>query len=130
MPQVENQRGAFRRGEIKPHKREALEDAGFVFEVESSPDEKTYRSFSYENRWKMRLEQLKQYRDEHGNCDVPTKYAADPSFGKWVENQRGSYNRNTMSQEKTDRLKAIGFNFAKRKRGKKSEQSLINQDSS
>lgn len=119
--QVENQRVAFHRGEMKPNRLEELEEAGFVFKVEPSPVKKPYRSYSYEKMWKRHLDELSEYGDKHGNFDVPTSYADNPKLAKWVENQRGSYNRNTLSQERIDLLKEIGFDFGKRKRGRKSK---------
>eukprot|EP00804_Cyclotella_cryptica_P009021 CCRYP_003131-RA/>CCRYP_003131-RA protein AED:0.21 eAED:0.21 QI:109/1/1/1/1/1/2/402/274 len=120
---VENQRCAFRRGELKPEKLDELKDAGFVFEVESSP-QKAYRSYAYERRFKMRLSELSKYREMHGNCNVPSRYPENPELAKWVENQRGSFKRNELSQWKIDLLKDLEFDFIGRTRGKKSEKTL------
>merc|ERR1712194_261474 len=37
------------------------------------------------------LAKLATFRQKHGNCNVPTKYADDPSLGRWVSNQRANY---------------------------------------
>lgn len=54
----------------------ALERLGFVWSKRDLVD------------WYSRLEELKQYKQEHGDCLVPNKYSANPQLGTWyVYNQ-------------------------------------------
>jgi Helicase associated domain len=34
--------------------------------------------------WENRYEQLVQYRNQHGDCNVPQSYPPDKPFGRWV----------------------------------------------
>jgi hypothetical protein len=38
--------------------------------------------------WKAQLAKLKAYRQRHGDCNVPIRWAEDPQLGRWVGNQR------------------------------------------
>mmetsp|Transcript_3261 Transcript_3261/g.4184 ORF Transcript_3261/g.4184 Transcript_3261/m.4184 type:complete len:343 (-) Transcript_3261:27-1055(-) len=41
--------------------------------------------------WTYRFEQLLRFKKEHGHCNVPYRYDADPSLGLWVSSQRCDY---------------------------------------
>lgn len=41
--------------------------------------------------WEQRYEELKAYKEEHGECLVPNKYQLKPKLAKWVGNQRSAY---------------------------------------
>uniref|UniRef100_A0A7S2HWS7 Helicase-associated domain-containing protein n=1 Tax=Helicotheca tamesis TaxID=374047 RepID=A0A7S2HWS7_9STRA len=76
-----------------------------------------------ENTWHKMLDQLKKYRDEHGDCLVPYRYKHNKALGRWVYNQRYQYTclqqgkRTQMTQEHVDKLNKLGFvwKLAKRK---------------
>jgi hypothetical protein len=34
--------------------------------------------------WNQKLEELKAYEAEHGDCLVPQRYPANPQLGAWV----------------------------------------------
>ena len=42
-------------------------------------------------KWQVQYNKLKEYRNEHGNCNVPRRYEVNPSLGNWVKNQRYEY---------------------------------------
>jgi hypothetical protein len=71
--------------------------------------------------WFDRFEELKTYKEEHGECLVPQKYPPNPSLGTWVNKQRMEYkllmdnHKSSMTPERLDALKEIGFTWAKRK---------------
>jgi len=114
---VENTRCKYNRGELSEERVDELKEVGFAFQVESSAEKLPYKSYAYEQKWEQHLQQLIDYRDEHGDCNVPTKYDVNPKLAKWCENQKGAYLKNNLKQERIDRLKAVGFSFEKRKRG-------------
>ena len=35
--------------------------------------------------WKKRYDQLVDYQAEHGDCNVPQRFAANPELGRWVK---------------------------------------------
>lgn len=77
--------------------------------------------------WDMKLEQLKEYKKEHGHCRVPArkkKGENDPDhdpdiqkLAKWVEHQRGMYwkrkrgDKTSLSDERVEALEEIGFEW-------------------
>lgn len=71
--------------------------------------------------WYERFEDLKKYKEKHGNCLVPQKYPPNPSLGIWVNKQRMEYKllldneKSSMSPDRLESLQSIGFVWAKRK---------------
>jgi len=71
--------------------------------------------------WYERFRELREYKDQHGNCMVPQKYEPNPSLGIWVNKQRMEYKllqdgeKSSMTSERLSALQSIGFVWAKRK---------------
>jgi phosphoenolpyruvate-protein kinase (PTS system EI component) len=64
--------------------------------------------------WQARYQELVEYRQTHGNCDVPTKYIANPALGRWVSTQRSQFKtfpNKHMTQERVNDLNDIGFRW-------------------
>jgi len=61
--------------------------------------------------WDERVEELKQYKQDNGDCNVPQHYEANPHLGKWVSNKRTAYKNGTLSKEHICLLEDIGFNW-------------------
>eukprot|EP00985_Skeletonema_marinoi_P026725 scaffold20968_cov120-Skeletonema_marinoi.AAC.4 len=55
------------------------------------------------------LQQLKQYKDKHGNTLVPQNYPDNPQLGKWVDKQRQNRQNNKLATERIDKLNEIDF---------------------
>jgi hypothetical protein len=72
---VMNQRAQYkllhehRASTMTPERMEALEEAGFVWSMCDHVD------------WDARLQELREYRDKHGDCLVPNKYPPNPQLG-------------------------------------------------
>mmetsp|Transcript_14013 Transcript_14013/g.21506 ORF Transcript_14013/g.21506 Transcript_14013/m.21506 type:complete len:435 (+) Transcript_14013:115-1419(+) len=62
-----------------------LNSVGFVWDVNKMIDAE------HKREWDRNLEQLKLYKIEHGNCNVPSKYAPIPHLGSWMARQRAHY---------------------------------------
>ena len=89
-----------------------------------SPDSKSTstsassRSINSFDMWQTRFEELKKYKAEHGNTDVPQKFG---SLGIWVNKQRNGYTHlkkgksSQLTQERITQLKSIGFRWAQQK---------------
>lgn len=103
---VRAQRMVYKRNQMTQQRKESLESLSFDFEVEGTgtPRQK-------EETWNARLEQIKQYKDEHGHCNVPGTFAKDPVLGRWVGTQRTSYRRGQMRKDRVDALEALGFQW-------------------
>ena len=68
---VDVQRQMIQLGTLKPDRLKLLNDIGFCRNAR-------------ESRWQMRFEELTQYWQEHGHCEVPQKYQETPGLGDWV----------------------------------------------
>mmetsp|Transcript_23730 Transcript_23730/g.27442 ORF Transcript_23730/g.27442 Transcript_23730/m.27442 type:complete len:671 (+) Transcript_23730:238-2250(+) len=69
--------------------------------------------------WDMHFAALKEFREEHGHCDVRVRSKQNPtgSLGRWVEKQRSQYHSKNegkdtkLNQEQVDKLDGIGFKW-------------------
>ena len=98
---VDNQRRAQRTGKLSQEKFDRLEAIGFVWAVRA----RTVIS------WDEAFEGLLAFKAECGTCLVPQHHKTASGFrlGRWVDNQRRAQRTGKLSQEKFDRLEAIGF---------------------
>ena len=51
-----------------------------------------------EELWQQRIQELQQFKLQHGHCLVPRKYDPNPSLSAWVATQRKNYNRRMKGQ--------------------------------
>ena len=58
--------------------------------------------------WEEMLETLKKYKEEHGDCNVPTDWE-NPKLVNWVRVQRNNHRNNQLNQDHIKRLDEIGF---------------------
>jgi len=69
-----------KKSSMTPWKLQALEDLGF-----------TWARRKGQPSWDARYAELVAYKQEHGDCNVPTKYTINPALGRWVSTQRSQY---------------------------------------
>jgi hypothetical protein len=83
---------------------------------------------SFGESWHQRLEELKAYKKEHGNCLVPSRYPPNPELGIWVGTQRTQYRhylkakeagdeasmKSAMNEDRVAELEEMGFIWALR----------------
>lgn len=84
--------------------------------------------------WQERLEQLKEYKEEHGNLLIPIRYKLNPSLGKFVHNTREQYKlyhkktppgykkKCSLTAGRIEQLEALGFAWTT-ERTKKQDES-------
>jgi len=78
-------------------------------------------STGHSDGWHTRFEELKEYKETHGNCEVPQKYSPNLSLGLWVNKQRNEYSKrkkgkkSQMTEERESKLDRIGFRWAQSK---------------
>ena len=82
-----------------------LDDLGFVWVVRDN--------FV---AWDLRYDLLVDYKNENGNCKVPSKYEVQGvRLGRWVTEQRSQFNKkekgqkSNLTDKRMNRLNAIGF---------------------
>ena len=76
-----------------------------------APLKATKRQINEQNKWDTRSEQLRAYKEVHGDCNVPRKYAQNPQLGEWVITQRRMHKDEKLSVDRTKQLEKIGFEW-------------------
>ena len=61
--------------------------------------------------WDERFGELVKFKEENGHCNVPNRYDKNPSLGSWVSKQRQDYKKKGLTQDRIDKLNAIGFDW-------------------
>jgi hypothetical protein len=89
---VANQRQRFKNKSLSEERIAKLNKLGFTWEV-----------------WMKRYNELVEYRREFGNCNVPVKYQSQTLLGEWVRRQRQHFKNKSISEERINKLNAIGF---------------------
>mmetsp|Transcript_19020 Transcript_19020/g.55214 ORF Transcript_19020/g.55214 Transcript_19020/m.55214 type:complete len:208 (-) Transcript_19020:101-724(-) len=68
--------------------------------------------------WSIRFEELKTFKEKHGDCLVPQRYPPNPQLGTWVNTQRRHYRlmkdgkHSSMNEDRVQALEDIGFIWA------------------
>jgi len=76
--------------------------------------------------WEDRLEELKQYKAEFGDCQVPQHYVLNRKLGKWVNRVRTEYKhfrngtKSAMTVERIALLGALDFEWTNSTKGRPS----------
>ncbi|MEI8375691.1 MAG: helicase associated domain-containing protein [Planctomycetota bacterium] len=61
--------------------------------------------------WKQHITDLKAFKKEHGNCNVPKRYSLNPAMGQWVSNLRQRKKRGELTEDKIFSLDSLGFSW-------------------
>ena len=76
-----------------------------------------------ENSWLKRYNELIFYKEMHGHCNVPQKYAPNKALGRWVHKQRHDLLREIQQEkitpiwkERVCLLTKIGFDWSSRRK--------------
>jgi len=83
---VNNQRSEYRRmrqgkqSSMTEEKVQELEKMGFLWNVRDA-----------RTPWNVRLEELRQYKEKHGDCNVPNNWPENQPLSSWVSKQRQQY---------------------------------------
>ena len=89
---------------MSPHRIKMLENIGFVWDVHGAT-------------WEKRFQELNEYKQQHGNCDLPSSYLPHKVLAAWVHRQRTQYKLyvagkpSTLTFERIMRLEALGFRW-------------------
>jgi hypothetical protein len=92
---------------LKPERINLLNSIGFPWQLATHP----------KVGWEARYQQLVQYKEEYGNCNVPQYWKQDEAFGRWVMKQRHEHSlklrglKSQLTDEREDRLNALGMNW-------------------
>jgi hypothetical protein len=61
--------------------------------------------------WKTRFDELIRYKQQYGNCDVPTVWKENREFGNWVRRQRQFKKQGKLQPERIKLLEENGFKW-------------------
>jgi murein L,D-transpeptidase YcbB/YkuD len=81
-----------------------LEEIGFVWNVREG-----------RTPWSRRYEELKEYKEKFGDCNVPKKWTENQKLLAWVTKQRTQYKlysagkESNLTEEKVDKLTELGL---------------------
>uniref|UniRef100_A0A7S2JSK5 Helicase-associated domain-containing protein n=1 Tax=Leptocylindrus danicus TaxID=163516 RepID=A0A7S2JSK5_9STRA len=87
----------------------------------------------FNQAWLQNFELLKQYKEVHGNCNVPTSYTEDYTLRDWVRKQRLEYKKvsngvhSALTQERISLLETIGFLWVNPKKKRNQEMNPYNR---
>ena len=95
---VNKQRATYKSGKLKQSRVDRLDIIGFRWSIKDEPVS-----------WETRFEELKQYNEKHGNCNVPSR---EGKLGNWVCQQRTMMKKRGMNNERRALLNSIGFNWS------------------
>lgn len=65
-----------------------------------------------------------EYKEKHGDCNVPQKYPDNPPLGRWVDNQKTQHKKlydgksTHLTIERIQHLVSVGFDFRPNKKEK------------
>ncbi|KAL7501508.1 hypothetical protein ACHAWT_010082 [Skeletonema menzelii] len=85
-------------------KIDQLEEIGFVWNIRAA-----------RTQWSRSFDELKEYKEKHGDCNVPKKWTENPKLSSWVTRQRSQYKLYSagklcdLTEEKVDKLTELGL---------------------
>ncbi|AIQ94074.1 DEAD/DEAH box helicase [Prochlorococcus sp. MIT 0604] len=88
------QKVEFKRHQLKRERINLLNSIGFVWDP-------------YEEAWRSKFEELKEYKKNNGHLNPPKKEY--PSLIKWAKTQRTNLNQGILNKDRENLLNSIGF---------------------
>jgi len=95
---------------MTPERIAKLEEIGFVWDASHlSPNQPNSVN------WHQRYSELIEYKQKHGDCDVPQLYQPNRPLGLWVSTQRQNYRlmqqgkKSQITEDRITKLDEIGF---------------------
>jgi hypothetical protein len=104
-------------GSAKPLSLESSSSSSFPLQVSASTTQGTSRG-KKDEKWLAMLEQLVEYKKEHGSCLVPRGYSLNPRLASWIAEQRKQFKLlkdgkpSSMTTERISILNDLGFEWS------------------
>lgn len=95
---ISHQRYLKKRNRLDDRRAARLEAEGFVWD-------------RVEGAWEEMFGTLLAYKEQHGDCRVPTRWEANRRLADWVARQRYLKKRNRLNADRVVRLDAEGFEW-------------------
>ena len=93
---VSVQRG--KREKLSADRIRRLENVGFIWNA-------------IQAAWEDQFQKLRQFKEEHGHCNVPIGWPKDRPLATWVRSRRRDMKEGVLSKEHVRRLNEIGFQW-------------------
>ncbi len=90
------QRKANKKNKLSQERIDKLEQIGFIWDIK-------------EMFWEEMFSKLLDYKNNYGNCNVPYQWPENYKLASWVSRQRNMKKKEKLSEERIQRLEAIGF---------------------
>ncbi|WP_083933544.1 DEAD/DEAH box helicase [Sciscionella marina] len=97
---LQERRNRYRKGKLPDELVTALDEIGMIWEPRG-------------NQWERRIEACRQYRELHGNLDVPPPYRTSDGLqlGIWVRDLRARYRKGKLTAQQIRQLESAGMNW-------------------
>lgn len=98
---------------LSPENRDKLSSINFDFDTEPRGAGGVTKAAgkTHAATWNEHFEELEEFKEEHGNAEVPSVYNTSPSLAKWAASQRVKHKKGNLKDAHFDRLNEIGFNL-------------------
>jgi Helicase associated domain len=106
---VKNRRKEKRQGILDSARIRELDALGFQWQIKNITSK---TNFYLDTNWDQRFDELVQFKEEQGHCEVPITYQENPPLGRWVNKQRNSYLQGHLRPDRRKRLDSIGFKWS------------------
>ena len=93
---IDKQRHVKKQNKLDAKRILRLDALGFIWEFRNAA-------------WEEMFEQLKDYRQQYGHCNVPDKWPENPKLGIWVHKHRSFKKQNQLDAERILKLDALSF---------------------
>jgi len=101
---VKRQRKLFKKGELSDERINSLNEIGFE-----------WQGVHKDLQWEKYFDELVAYKEEKGDTKVPRSLG---KLGSWVRRQRQSFKEGAMTEERTNKLNELGFEWIINKKRK------------
>ena len=99
---------------MSEERRNMLDSIGFTWK---------FREARVSVPWEVRFQELVDYKQVHGDCNIPYDYNTNKQIGYWVSRQR--QNKETMSENRRNQLNSIGFVWGLKHEPKRVSKSTV-----
>lgn len=105
------QRRQFKLAALSRERIDLLESIGFDW-IAIARGEFSGEVKDSEFQWQIRFSELTDYKQEHGNCRVPSGWPINVQLANWVGVQRRRYKQGKLSAYRIGQLESVGFHWA------------------
>ena len=95
---VSTRRNSYKTGQLDTDKIQKLDELGFSWN-------------RVEDAWNQMYQELVNYHQAYGDCNVPRYYSENRQLAIWVYGQRQRNNRGNLDAEKIEKLDELGFSW-------------------